>query len=84
MGRDCASERVPIALAEGRPEDPRAKASAEIDVAAGKNARRQGSARSRQGLRRRDGGDSYAEVPLRWAIGRGELLRSASPAPQAR
>jgi hypothetical protein len=21
MGRDCASERVPIALAEGRPED---------------------------------------------------------------
>jgi hypothetical protein len=30
MGRDCASERVPIALAEGRPEDPRAKASAEI------------------------------------------------------
>ena len=22
MGRDCASERVPIALAEGRPEDP--------------------------------------------------------------
>ena len=34
MGRDCASERVPIALAEGRPEDPRAKASAEIDVAA--------------------------------------------------
>src|SRR5271166_4127075 len=34
MGRDCASELVPIALAEGRPEDPRAKASAEIDVAA--------------------------------------------------
>ena len=34
MGRDCASERVPIALAEGRPEDPRAKASTEIDVAA--------------------------------------------------
>jgi|SRR5271165_2232969 len=34
MGRDCASERVPIALAEGRPENPRAKASAEIDVAA--------------------------------------------------
>jgi len=29
MGRDCASELVPIALAEGRPE-PRAKASAEI------------------------------------------------------
>jgi hypothetical protein len=22
MGRDCVSERVPIALAEGRPEDP--------------------------------------------------------------
>jgi hypothetical protein len=22
MGQDCASERVPIALAEGRPEDP--------------------------------------------------------------
>ena len=22
MGRDCPSERVPIALAEGRPEDP--------------------------------------------------------------
>jgi hypothetical protein len=34
MGRDCASERVPIALAEGRPEDPRATASAEIDIAA--------------------------------------------------
>ena len=34
MGRDCASERVPIALAEGRPEDTRAKASAEVDVAA--------------------------------------------------
>ena len=35
MGRDCASESVPIALAEGRPEDDlRAKASAEIDVAA--------------------------------------------------
>jgi hypothetical protein len=30
MGRDCASELVPVALAEGRPEDPRAKASAEI------------------------------------------------------
>ena len=28
--RDCALERAPIALAEGRPEDPRAKASAEI------------------------------------------------------
>ena len=28
--RDCASERAPIALAEGGPEDPRAKASAEI------------------------------------------------------
>jgi hypothetical protein len=40
MGRDCASERIPIALAEGRPEDPRAKASAEIDVAA--NPRRFG------------------------------------------
>ena len=26
MGRDCASERVPIALAEGRPEDPPAPA----------------------------------------------------------
>jgi hypothetical protein len=25
MSRDCASERVPIALAEGRPEDPRAR-----------------------------------------------------------
>ena len=34
MGRDCASERVPIALAQRRPEDPREKASAEIDVAA--------------------------------------------------
>jgi hypothetical protein len=34
MGRDCPSERVPIALAEGRSEGPRAKASAEIDVAA--------------------------------------------------
>ena len=34
MGRDCASESVPIALAEGRPEDPRVKASAEIDVTA--------------------------------------------------
>jgi hypothetical protein len=32
MGRDCAPERVPIALAEGRPEDPRAKALAEIDL----------------------------------------------------
>ena len=30
MGRDCPSERVPIAQAEGRPVDPRAKASAEI------------------------------------------------------
>jgi hypothetical protein len=27
MGRDCASEHVPIALAEGRPEAPRAQAS---------------------------------------------------------
>ena len=34
MGRDCGSEHVPISLAEGQPEDPRAKASAEIDVAA--------------------------------------------------
>ena len=34
MGRDCASERVPIALAVGWPEHPCAKASAEIDVAA--------------------------------------------------
>ena len=34
MGRDCASERVAIALAEGRPEDSRTKASAEIEVAA--------------------------------------------------
>ena len=25
MGRDCASERVPIALTEGRPEDPRGR-----------------------------------------------------------
>src|SRR5271166_158768 len=25
MGRDCASERVPIALAEGRPEDSQAR-----------------------------------------------------------
>ena len=33
MGRDCASEIGPIVLAEGRPEDLRAKASAEIDVA---------------------------------------------------
>jgi hypothetical protein len=33
MGRDCATERVPIALAEGRPEELRAKASAEIDIA---------------------------------------------------
>ena len=30
---NCASELVPIALAEGRPEDPCAKASAEIDIA---------------------------------------------------
>jgi hypothetical protein len=30
MRRECASKLVPIALAEGRPEDPRAKASAEI------------------------------------------------------
>jgi hypothetical protein len=37
MGRDCASQRVPIAVAEGRPEDPRAKASAAIDVAANPN-----------------------------------------------
>jgi hypothetical protein len=27
MGRDCASERVPIALAEGRPENPPAQPS---------------------------------------------------------
>ncbi len=27
MGRDCASERVPIALAVGRPEDPPAQPS---------------------------------------------------------
>jgi len=33
MGRDCASEIGPIVLAEGRPEDLRAKASAEIGVA---------------------------------------------------
>jgi hypothetical protein len=26
MGRDCALEPVPIALAEGRPEDPRLRA----------------------------------------------------------
>ena len=28
--KTARSERVPVALAEGRPEDPRAKASAEI------------------------------------------------------
>ena len=33
MGRDCASERVPIALAEGRLAPPGAKASAEIEPA---------------------------------------------------
>ena len=33
MGRDCASEIGPSVLAEGRPEDLRAKASAEIGVA---------------------------------------------------
>ena len=32
-GPRLRAERVPIALAEGRPEDPRAKASAEVDVA---------------------------------------------------
>jgi hypothetical protein len=41
MGRDCASERVPIGLAEGRPEDPRL--SDMLTPSVGKRPRRRGS-----------------------------------------